>query len=67
MVCYVNDNAQEIADKQLLSELLARLGQVHARGLAVAVNDQVVPQVAWASYTVQPHDRVLLIRATQGG
>ena len=67
MVCYVNDAPQEIADTQLLAALLAALGHTNPRGLAVAVNDQVVPQAAWASHAVQPHDRILLIRATQGG
>ncbi|NML64441.1 sulfur carrier protein ThiS [Hymenobacter sp. RP-2-7] len=67
MVCYVNDTPQPLANNWLLADLLASLGQTHFRGLAVAVNDQVIPQAAWGSYAVQPHDRVLLIRATQGG
>jgi sulfur carrier protein len=67
MVCYVNDLAHEATDNQLLADLLASLGQTHARGLAVAVNDLVVPRTEWASHALQPHDRILLIRATQGG
>jgi sulfur carrier protein len=67
MVCYVNNLAHEAAEKQPLAELLASLGQAQARGLAVAVNDAVVPRAEWASHAVQPHDRILLIRATQGG
>ncbi len=67
MVCYVNNSAHEVTDNQPLVELLATLGQAQTRGLAVAVNDQVVPRAEWASHAVQPHDRILLIRATQGG
>ncbi len=67
MVCYVNNSAHEATDNQLLAELLAALGQAQTRGLAVAVNDAVVPRAEWASHAVQPHDRILLIRATQGG
>lgn len=67
MVCYVNNSAHEATDNQLLAELLTVLGQAQTRGLAVAVNDAVVPRAEWASQTVQPHDRILLIRATQGG
>lgn len=67
MVCYVNNSAHEATDNQLLAELLTVLGQAQTRGLAVAVNDAVVPRAEWASHTVQHHDRILLIRATQGG
>jgi sulfur carrier protein len=42
-------------------------GQAQTRGLAVAINDTVVPRADWATHAVQPHDRILLIRATQGG
>ena len=67
MVCYVNNSAHEATENQPLTALLASLGQAQARGLAVAVNEVVVPRTEWASRTVQPHDRILLIRATQGG
>lgn len=67
MVCYVNDLAHEAAENQALADLLLSLGQTQTRGLAVAVNDQVVPQAEWASHAVRPHDHILLIRATQGG
>ena len=67
MVCYVNNSAHEATDNQPLGDLLLALGQAQTRGLAVAVNDAVVPRAEWASHAVQPHDRILLIRATQGG
>lgn len=67
MVCYVNNSAHEAAENQPLAELLLALGQTQTRGLAVAINDVVVPRAEWASYAVQPHDRLTLIRATQGG
>ncbi|RZK24794.1 MAG: sulfur carrier protein ThiS [Hymenobacter sp.] len=67
MVCYVNNTPHETTDNQWLADLLANLGQTQTRGLAVAVNDSVVPRAEWATHAVQPHDRILLIRATQGG
>ena len=67
MVCYVNNTTHEATDNQLLADLLASLGQTQTRGLAVAINDQVVPRAEWATHAVQPHDRLTLIRATQGG
>ncbi len=67
MVCYVNNSAHEAADNQPLAELLTALGQTQTRGLAVAINDVVVPRAEWPTHAVQPHDRLTLIRATQGG
>jgi sulfur carrier protein len=68
MVCYVNNTPHEATENQLLLDLLTGLGQTtQTRGLAVAVNDTVVPRADWATHAVQPHDRILLIRATQGG
>lgn len=67
MVCYVNNSPHEAAEQQLLQELLAGLGLAQPRGLAVALNDAVVPRAEWATRAVQPHDRLTIIRATQGG
>ena len=67
MVCYVNNNPHEAADNQWIADLLTALGQVQTRGLAVAINDVVVPRAEWPTHAVQPHDRLTLIRATQGG
>ncbi|AWM34198.1 sulfur carrier protein ThiS [Hymenobacter nivis] len=67
MVCYVNNLPHEAAEQQLLQELLAGLGLAQPHGLAVALNDAVVPRAEWATCAVQPHDRLTIIRATQGG
>ena len=67
MVCYVNNTPQETADNQPLVDLLTGLGLGQSRGLAVAVNDAVVPRADWPAHAVRPHDRITIIRATQGG
>ena len=38
-----------------------------ARGVAVAVNGEVVPRTSWATTVVGPGDRVEVLTATQGG
>ena len=37
------------------------------KGIAVAVNETIVPKTQWESYIRQPDDKVLVIKATQGG
>ena len=67
MVCYVNNIAQEAAENQLLIDLLTARGINEPRGLAVAVNDAVVPRADWPTHALREQDRVTIIRATQGG
>ncbi|WP_426060494.1 sulfur carrier protein ThiS [Hymenobacter sp. B1770] len=67
MVCYVNNLPQETAKAQTLTQLLAHLALAGQRGLAVAVNDTVVPRAAWPRHVLRAHDRVTIIRAAQGG
>ncbi len=37
------------------------------KGIAVAVNNTVIPKSGWNSYHLNPNDQVLIISATQGG
>lgn len=38
-----------------------------ARGIAVAVNDSVVPRGRWADTILSPGDRVEIVKVLQGG
>ena len=51
-----------------LVDLLATL-QIdrETRGVAVAVNDELVPGAQWAGCRLQAGDRVEIVRAVQGG
>jgi sulfur carrier protein len=39
----------------------------HRRGVAVAVNGEVVPRSAWPTTALAPGDRVEVLTAAQGG
>ena len=49
-----------------VSALIERLA-LDARGIAVAVNDEVVRRNAWQERELREGDRVELVRAVQGG
>lgn len=38
-----------------------------ARGIAVAVNEEVIPRSEWAEHSLHENDTILIITATQGG
>jgi sulfur carrier protein len=63
----VNDQPREVAADTALAELASGLGLGERKGVAIAVNDEVVPRAAWAGRRLVEGDRVLVIQATQGG
>ncbi len=67
MRIHVNDTARELAADATLAALARDLGLAERRGVAVAVNDAVVPRAAWPATALAEGDRVLVIQATQGG
>jgi len=61
-----NGSALELASQANVLELIQQLA-LEPKGLAVAVNDALVPRTRWDSYCLAPNDRVTLLRAAQGG
>ena len=63
----VNGEPRE-RDGATIVELLADLGvEERARGVAVAVNGEIVPGREWPSHRVADGDRVEALTAMQGG
>ena len=55
------------ADNLPLSVFLKNQDQHYDTGVALAVNDQIVPRQQWDSYLLKPNDNILIITAVQGG
>ncbi|MDR2844619.1 MAG: sulfur carrier protein ThiS [Puniceicoccales bacterium] len=63
----VNDEPREIAADTVLSQLMAEFALRTFDGVAVAVNEVVVARADWEAHALSEGDRLLVIRATQGG
>lgn len=63
----INDQPRRIAPGATLLDLLRELALAERKGVAVAINDTVVPRTGWLEHTLAESDRVLVIQATQGG
>ena len=64
----VNDTDREAAPGTRLCGLLENLGMARdARGIAVAVNEVVVPRAKWDTFELGDGDRIEIIHAVQGG
>lgn len=64
---YVNDEARMLERTMTLADLMAELGLGERKGVAAAINGNVVPRATWGSRALAGEDRVLVIRASQGG
>ncbi len=64
----LNGEHAELADGETLAEVLARLGLgAQSRGVAVAVDGEVVPRAAWDTFTPAENAQVEVLTAMQGG
>ncbi len=64
----LNGQESEIGAGETVAEVLGRLGvSLDARGIAVAVDGEVVPRARWQSFTLREQARVEVLTAMQGG
>jgi sulfur carrier protein len=67
-VIMLNGQPSEVRAGESLAAVLARMGlDTDARGVAVAVDGEVVPRAAWESYAMPEDARVEVLTAMQGG
>ena len=63
----VNGEPRQVAVANVRA-LLSALGyDATGRGLAVALNDEIIPRGEWETTPVAPGDRIEIVGAVQGG
>jgi sulfur carrier protein len=62
----INGQAREVTGEATVARLVAELTAAE-RGVAVAVNGEVVPRSTWAAAGLRDGDRVEVLTAAQGG
>lgn len=61
-------NGESVAVEATVADLLrARLGHARPPGVAVAINEEVVPRGEWAARRLAAGDVVEVVTAVQGG
>jgi sulfur carrier protein len=67
-VIVLNGERTEMASGETVIAVLARVGlSADARGVAVAVDGEVVPRGAWETFALAQDARVEVLSAMQGG
>lgn len=62
----VNNKLYAVQQGTTIAALLQFI-QLPDKGLAVAINREVIPKPAWPQHLLQTADSITIIRATQGG
>jgi sulfur carrier protein len=64
----LNGERAELSGGDTLASVLERLGvSPDRRGVAVAVDGEVVPRAQWPTFALSEHARVEVVSAMQGG
>ncbi len=64
----LNGQSSDLPAGETVADALARLGlPADARGVAVAVDGEVVPRAAWETFALAADARVEVLTAMQGG
>ena len=63
----INRESFMLPESGTLADVLSQLDISRLDGIAIAVNDTVIPKGEWEGYRLKSDDKVFVIRATQGG
>lgn len=67
MEVQINQQPITISEATPLHHVLEQRGLASVKGIAVAVNDCVIPRNTWDKHILNSNDKIMIIRATQGG
>ncbi len=67
MEIYINDQLIQLASNATLLHAVELSVGDKQKGIAVAVNDTVIPKQEWSEKKLNHNDKILIIKATQGG
>lgn len=67
MKIYINGKAEELKAGATVADAVRSAGIADRRGVAVAVDDNVVPAAYWEDVILSEGKRVEILRAVQGG
>jgi sulfur carrier protein len=67
MTIWLNGEEKQLNAGGKLTETLSQMGIDDTRGVAIAVDGEVIPKSEWETVTLADGQRVEVVRAVQGG
>ncbi|MDM8155452.1 sulfur carrier protein ThiS [Bacteroides gallinaceum] len=66
MIIKVNNKETELVQGNTIADLANQLG-LPEKGVAIALNNRMIPRTQWAEQTLQANDNLVIIKAACGG
>ena len=63
----VNQTSYQLTEGCNVQQMLKVVLAQPASGLAIAINQQIIPSADWENYFLNHGDQIIIIKATQGG
>ena len=63
----INEHKKILPKDTSLYEAISEFNVTATNGIAVAINDKVIKRENWSTEKLQSNDKILVIRAAQGG
>lgn len=63
----LNNHVKTFPEQCTVQQLLDNVRPEKQKGIAVAINNTVIPKTGWHNHLINANDDVLIITATQGG
>jgi sulfur carrier protein len=63
----VNNQLKNLTEKLTVQQLLDQVLSDKQKGIAIAINNVVIPKINWQNHFLKDNDDILIIKATQGG
>lgn len=67
MQVFINDHLTDVSGWKFLRDVTDAKGISNSNGVAVAINNNVIPKNEWSIKPLNEGDRILIIKASAGG
>jgi sulfur carrier protein len=67
MEIIINQQVKDIPENSSVEQLLLAIMPDMQKGVAIAVNQTIIPRKEWNNTLLKPKDKIVFIKATQGG
>ncbi len=63
----INNQSHDFQHGIKLADAIQTLDLKNHKGIAIAINNEVIPKQNWSSHELKDQDNIIIITATQGG
>ncbi len=67
MKIYINNTEYNCDDDSTLQQAILVANNIPDKGIAIAVNNDVIPNAEWNTFKINNGDRITIIKAFYGG